>query len=237
MLTENQIKRKSYFVKEAIKMISESGFEKLSARTVSKAAGFNTSSIYTYFVNMEHLIALACIYFTQDYADELLKKYKETDSWLEVYLLMWELFFKHSFKEPTIYFKVFCPSTREPWDNSLYKEYYQMFPEHYPPHDNPLSKFVSMENTERSYYRGKYLLTRAMDEGSIKPEAVEFILEIHRAYVYCILHDFNTSDMYELTMLYRKILKYIVLCMYFYVEDNYKSMLDNKLRLYETITL
>lgn len=237
MLTENQIKRKSYFVKEAIEMIKEKGLYSLSARTVAKAAGFNGASIYTYFENMDHLTALACVYFIQDYVHELMEQSAKSDSWLERNMLISELFLKYSMKQPDIYSRVFFPSSKEPWIHTLHKEFYEMFPGNNLMTDNALAEFVVLDNAEENYLRNMFILTRAEAEGSIKKGSIPYISELQESLQYYTLKNYDMQEIKNPDEFYRKILKCMLTGIYYYITDEYRGLADKRLKYYEEITL
>ena len=238
MLTPNQIRRKSYFVTEAIRIIDEEGLESLSARAVSKAAGFNPASIYTYFAGMEHLTALACVHYTQGYLAEFSRAAGEAGTWLERYLLMEELYLKHAFRDPARFSKVFYPNSDEPWADSLFQEFYEMFPDQgLLREDNPLAGFFMVSTSRMSHERGIYLLSRAAEEGSLDRDAVEYVLTVDISNSYFILYDSKWDTEEERTAAYRRTLKFHIMSLYHYVAAPYRPMLDGKLRYYETLSL
>ena len=237
MLPENMIKRKSYFVKAAIDMIQKSGLESLSARTVAKAAGFNGASIYTYFQNMDHLVALACVYYIQDYIRDLGERLPKAESWLERDLLIQEMFFKYALKAPDIYCKVYYPTVNEPWVHTLHKEFYEMFPEYYFPEDNFLHEFITLDHKEDNYQRNMFMLLRAEKEGSIRSGSAPYIYAIHEAIPYHILHRKNVMEQFDLNSVYRYVLKCMLGGIYYYVTAPYQKLLNQKMEEYDTIAI
>lgn len=225
-------KRKSYFVIEAINIIEKEGITKLSARTVSQKAGYNTSSIYTYFANMDHLESLACIAFTKNYLLELDKAFKNK-SWLEKYIVMWELFLKYSFRSPIEFSRVFYPSSREEWTYNLYKEYFDMFPDENI-FDESILQYFTIGSTERGYHRDKYLLKNAVEEGSLDKNKIDYIAEVNIAYTYYVVCDIingvlDGSDQ----KLYNKCMSYIILTLKPYVAENFAEHISEKLAEYD----
>lgn len=227
-----KIKRKSYFVIEAIKIIEKEGITKLSARTVSQKAGFNTSSIYTYFANMDHLESLACIAFTKNYLFDLDKAFRNK-SWIEKYIVMWELFLQYSFKSPIEFSKVFYPTSREEWTYNLYKEYFTMFTDEIT-FDESILQYLTIGSTERGYHRDKYLLKNAVTEGSLDKNKIDYIAEMNIAYTYYIVCDIingvlDASD----PKLYNKCMSYIGLTMKPYVSAEFMEYINGKIAEYD----
>lgn len=231
-----KLKRKSYFVIEAIRMIEEQGIHNLSARTVAERAGFNTSSIYTYFSNMEHLESLACIYFTKKYLTDLDGYFKKAHSWTEKYMIMWELFLKHSFARPNEFAKVFYPISREPWTNQLYNEFFAMFPIEFQFADEQILEYLTIGSVQGGFHRDKYLLAKAASEGSVDRTKIDYIAEINIAYTYSVVSDIVNGVLDPRDRkLYSKCISYIAFTLLPYVTEDYKGFIVDKIKEYETL--
>lgn len=227
-----KIKRKSYFVIEAINIINKQGINKLSARTVSQKAGFNTSSIYTYFTNMDHLESLACIAFTKEYLLNLDKSFR-SKSWIEKYIIMWEQFLKYSFRSPIEFSRVFYPSSREEWTYNLYKEYFDMFPDENI-FDESILQYFTIGSTERGYHRDKYLLKNAVKEGSLDMNKIDYIAEVNIAYTYYIVCDIVNGVLDGADpKLYNKCMSYILLTLKPYVAEEFTEYINEKISKYD----
>lgn len=232
MLAENLIKRKSYFVQAAIDMIRETGLDSLSARTVARAAGFNGASVYTYFENMDHLVALACVYYIQDYVHDMLEALPQADSWLERDMVLQNLFLKHALAAPNIYCKVYYPAVDAPWGHTLHKEFYEMFPQYFPSSDNIMSDFIVMDNASDNYHRNMYFLTRAEEEGSIKKGGISPIYELHEALTYHALHR-SLFGQEDLDVRRRNTMKTLLTGIYYFVTEPYRDLVEDRLKAYE----
>ncbi len=227
MNTNRKLKNKSSFITEAIKIMKADPNYKLSARSVAEAAGFNAGSIYNYFDGMDHLENTASIYFTEDYALDLSRAAKKADTGLEVYIVMWEIFLKHAFKKPFIFYNVFYSAIAQTDKHNLFKEYYEMFPDKYP-HNNSLIEL--MLNLDKTQNRGKFVLDKCVEEGSIKLEHLEYINHIHIGYTKMVLNDIVKSDLYRPSKkLYHQTLIYIIYSMYYFVREDHREVLNEKL--------
>ncbi len=218
-----KIKRKSYFVTEAIKIIEKEGIGNLTARHVADAAGFNPASIYNYFDNMDHLENTASIYFTADYATELTDATEACTSGIEIYITMWEIFLKHAFESPYIYYNVFYSAIAHNSTYNLFKEYYEMFPEQYPTQGGYIRGMLNIDKTQN---RGRFVLAKCVEENAINEENVAYINDIHIGYTKSIITDIVKSNLYEPTpSLYHKILCYIINSMIHFVDESYHPYL------------
>lgn len=230
MRLSNKLKRKSYFVIEGIKILKNGGVQELTARNVASAAGFNPGSIYNYFDSMNHLENLASVYFINNYINELVDKTKNSKSGIESYLTMWEVFLKHTFKSPDIYYNVFYSSIVQCGQFNLFKEYYEIFPEQYPKTETFI---LGMMESDKTQDRGLFVLNSCIEEKSVKNEFIEYINDIHIGYTKFIITDIVKNKLYAPSdELYYKTLKYIVLSMYHYVSEEYRGFLDERLLNY-----
>lgn len=117
-LSEKQINRMfKYFVEATTKIIEEEGIHQVTARKVGEMAGFNGSTLYRYFDELSHLVFFGCIKFIQEYFHDVQHYIRRGSNSLEKYLLSWECFCEHSFKQPDIayaqpYLWKLCSSAR-----------------------------------------------------------------------------------------------------------------------------
>ena len=222
MQMNKRLKRKSYFVTEAIKIIKEYGIGNLTARAVAEAAGFNPASIYNYFENMDHLENIASIYFTEEYANELTTATEKENSALHCYIIMWELFLFHAFADPDLFYNVFYSAISQSGRHNLFKEYFELFPD-----ERPRGGYISgMIEIDKTQYRGEYVLNICVKEKSIEKEMLSYINDIHIGYTKCIMTDIVKNKLYEPSpQLFHKCLQYIIYSMIMYVNKSYKPYL------------
>lgn len=230
MNINKKLKRKSYFIVEAIKIIEENGVGKLTARVVANAAGFNAASIYNYFDNMDHLENLASIYFTEGYAKELTLATKNVNSALESYLVMWELFIFNAFKEPDIFYNVFYSVISQTEKHNLFFEYYELFPT-----ERPIGGYIDgMMEVDKTSKRGLFVLNKCVEEGSVCSDMIEYINDIHIGYTKCVMTDIVKNEIHKPNpQLFHKCMEYIVYSMSMYVGEEYRSLLNSFLNFHK----
>ncbi len=90
-----------YFIDAATELIRESGIENVTIRTVSDRAGFNSSSLYTYFDNMDHLLTFTYLDMMSDYFNDIDAVFRASDmDSLEKYVRFWTVYCQYSFSDP-----------------------------------------------------------------------------------------------------------------------------------------
>ncbi|WP_394233818.1 TetR/AcrR family transcriptional regulator [Niallia oryzisoli] len=103
----------NYFIDATTELIKEEGIKNISIRKIAKKAGFTSSTIYNYFSEVSHLVFFASMSFVEKYLEDIANYVARSDEPLEKYLLGWECFCDHSFKEPEIYNAIFIADLGE----------------------------------------------------------------------------------------------------------------------------
>ena len=231
MTSIKKLKRKSYFIIEAINIIEKQGIGNLTARAVADAAGFTPSSIYNYFDSLDHLENLASIHFTENYSHELANSVKKTELGIEIYIIMWEIFLKYAFNNINIFYNVFYSSIAQSDGYNLFKEYYQIFPDNYPSFGGFI---LGMMNIDKTQNRGKFVLDKCVSEGSIQNDMLTYINDIHIGYTKFIITDIVKNNLYKPSPeLYHKCILYIIYSMINYVPNKYKNILEKRMEFHK----
>ena len=229
MKENRKLKRKSYFVIEAIKIIEKKGLGHLTTRAVANAAGFNQASIYSYFDNMDHLENTASIYFTEEYAKALTFYTDDVHTGIQSYLIMWELFLYYGLNNPFLYYNVFYSSISQDGKHNLFQEYYELFPEA-KLSDSFMKDMLHIDKTQN---RNGFVLNKCIEENSIQNEMVNYINEIHVGYTKCIFTDIVKNSLYEPSpSLFRKCMRYLIYSMIHYVSPEYLDIVNEYLDFY-----
>ena len=231
MLSSKKLKRKSYFIIEAINIMDKFGIGFLTSRAVADAAGFTPSSIYNYFDSLDHLENVASIHFTEKYSYELASATNEMELGLEIYIVMWEIFMKHAFKNVNIFYNVFYSSIAQSEGYNLFNEYYEIFPEQYPKFGGFI---LGMMNIDKTQNRGKFVLEKCVSEGSIQSDMLEYINNIHIGYTKFIITDIVKNKLYTpSTELFHQCILYIIYSMIAYVPEKYKYILEKRIKIHK----
>jgi len=163
----------NYFIDATAKLIKEEGIKNISIRKIAKEAGYTSSTIYNYFSEVSHLIFFAAMRFIENYAEDLPKYTARSEDPLEKYLLGWECFCDHSFREPELYHAVFIADLGEhPEDflkyySSIYKFDTIQLPEE-------LEGILTEQNLS---IRSRHVLEKYAEKNVFKKEDIEKLSE------------------------------------------------------------
>ncbi|MGO4889746.1 TetR/AcrR family transcriptional regulator [Anaerobacillus sp. MEB173] len=173
--SEKQTERMiNYFIDATAKLLKEEGIKNISIRKIAKEAGYTSSTIYNYFSEVSHLIFFAGMRFMEDYIEDLPKYSAKAKDPLEKYLLGWECFCDHSFREPELYHAIFIADLGE-------------HPEEFIKHYSSIYKFDSLQlpeeleviMTEQNLSkRSKNVLEKYAEKGVFRKEDIEKLNEI-----------------------------------------------------------
>ncbi|MFD6442354.1 TetR family transcriptional regulator [Peribacillus sp. NPDC060186] len=107
-------------------IIEEEGIKSVTARKIADKAGYTSSTIYNYFGDISQLIFFASMRFVNEYINEVPGYMDQGKTYLEKYILSWECFCNHSFKQPEIYHAIFIADLGET-PKSLLEKYYAVY--------------------------------------------------------------------------------------------------------------
>ncbi|MCY0887022.1 MAG: TetR/AcrR family transcriptional regulator [Alicyclobacillaceae bacterium] len=128
------------FIDATARIIEEEGIENVTIRKIADLAGFNSATIYNYFDELSHLVFFASMKFLKRYTDDLPHYMARAQDVLDEYLLIWECFCHHSFRQPQIYHAIFGANLGDvPGD--ILRTYYNQSPEDL---DNFQSELIPM---------------------------------------------------------------------------------------------
>lgn len=164
-----------YFVEAAHTLMENEGADTITIRKISDLAGYNSATLYNYFSNLDHLIAFSSLRYLKYYSDDL-KNYLSEDlnSYLE-YIKIWECFGKHSFKNPSIYHKIFFKELGNSLSTSI-RTYYEIFPDDL--QNIETTKFRAMLIGENIDNRTVYSLQKPIRDGFFDENDAKAISEI-----------------------------------------------------------
>ncbi|MDR4946011.1 TetR/AcrR family transcriptional regulator [Neobacillus cucumis] len=164
----------NYFIDATAKLINEEGIKNISIRKIAKEAGYTSSTIYNYFSEVSHLIFFAAMRFVERYVEDLPKYTARSKDPLEIYLLGWECFCDHSFREPELYHAVFIADLGEPPEEFLkyYSSIYQFDTIQLP---EELEGILTEQNLSK---RSRSVLEKYAEKGVFKKEEIEKLSEM-----------------------------------------------------------
>lgn len=163
-----------YLVEAAAKLIEQDGIENVSIRKIAKEAGYTSSTIYNYFTEASHLVFFAAMRFISKYIEDIPKYMARSTDPLEKYLLGWECFCDHSFKDPKLYHHIFISDLGDRPDellnhyNSIYKVDTIQLPE----------ELVGILTEQNLTKRSRSVLEKYAEKGVFKKEDIEKLSEM-----------------------------------------------------------
>lgn len=189
-------------------------------------AGYNASTLYNYFENLDHIIFLASMSYIKDYTMNLQSYLKDCSSYIEKYIKIWDRFCHYSFNMPEIYHTIFYSKVNNSLENKVL-EYYELYPKDLSVESGYLQKMLCSQNM---YDRGITLLEPCAKEGSISGENIDEINDIHiliyRGILSRVINKELTLSVEELQ---RRTIKYIIKALYLYVKKDYIHILKDNL--------
>lgn len=163
-----------YFVDATAEIIEEEGVEQVTIRKVADRAGYNSATIYNYFSEVSHLIFFASMKFLKTYTDDVTVYMEAGKNPLEKYILSWECFCKHSYKQPQIFHAVFIMDLGD-YPEKLIQDYYEIYPADLINIPDELKPILFERNMTK---RGRSILEIASKDGFIKEESIDAINEM-----------------------------------------------------------
>src|SRR5690625_789707 len=160
-----------YFTDATVEIIEKEGMDQVTIRKVADLAGYNSATIYNYYADLSHLLFFASMRLLGNYTRDVVTYMEKGNNALEKYLLAWECFCEHSFKNPDVFYAVFIMDLGDQPDE-LIKEYYELYPADLidiPESLRPILFYRDMS------VRGRSLLQTAYEEGMLKEENINHI--------------------------------------------------------------
>lgn len=186
-----------YFITAAKELIQKDGIENLTVRKIAAAAGYNSATMYNYFEDMEELVVFASISQLRRYTTDLESSLNAGMTALERYRKIYEVFSKHCFSEPEIFYNLFYGKYKRRLKKVM-NIYYELFPEELGHHkDEVLQMLTSGDIMERD----SAIMPSLIAQGFVKPEnvtqTVVLIVRMFQSYLYDALMQFDDCSMEE----------------------------------------
>lgn len=163
-----------YFLDAAVQIIEEEGIEAVTIRKVADIAGYNSATLYNYFDDLQHLLFFASMTYLQEYIDDLPHYIKYVKNSEELYLEVWNCFIEYSFLRHKIYYTLFFADIKHDMDTYV-SQYYALYPldvKKFPKEVRVMLQNSSIRN------RSKILIDYCIEEGYVKPQAANAILDV-----------------------------------------------------------
>ncbi|MBY1471190.1 TetR/AcrR family transcriptional regulator [Clostridioides difficile] len=212
-MTNKELQKKRilmYFIEAAQNIMENEGIENITLRKVADMAGYNSSTLYKYFKNLDHLISFASIKYFKDYNLNISRCIENVNDEYKKYIIMWKLFCKHSFDNAQAFYQVFFNLSSDEL-SYITKQYYDMFPEDLGIHDSDISLMITGESIKE---RNKILLNNLVDTGYIPAKDLDIINDIiissYQNLLFLKKNTGKNSDDDELTMKMISSIEYII---------------------------
>ena len=150
-----------YFITAADEIIKEIGIENTTVRKIAKKAGYNSSTIYNYFNDLDHLIFFTKITHLEEYTERLYKEISDDIHPLEQFIKIWRIFSEEAFKNPNDYYDLFF-SKYSLRLNETVTLYHQIFPERLNTENLRLKSMLSRNDI---YKRNMALVKNCLENG------------------------------------------------------------------------
>ncbi len=156
------------FIEAVWKIWETEGTEAVTTRKIAKLTGYNVSTIYLYFDNLDQIIFYASIHFLQEYAVDLpIKTHGIKDPAL-LYMKVCECFNQHAFRYPQAYHSIFINKFANE-HNDMLERYCEIFPEEIPSNCLPFYPLIEADDL---HARDHSLLLEVAKTGEISFEDV-----------------------------------------------------------------
>ncbi len=178
------------FIRAAREIIDTEGLEQVSARKLAKLTGFNSAKLYSYFKNLDDLVAMASISYLEKYISLLAHDIPHIKTHTAFFFHSWEAFCRCALDEPEIYYRIFC-SRHEQTYNDLMEEYYRLYPAQLDELEEKVSKMFRNADLRQ---RNMMCLEPLAAEGIIKQEHIKYINDFIISYFKSILEERIAGD-------------------------------------------
>jgi len=150
-----------YFITAADEIIKEIGIENTTVRKIAKKAGYNSSTIYNYFNDLDHLIFFTKITHLEEYTERLYKEISDDIHPLEQFIKIWRIFSEEAFKNPNDYYDLFFSKYSFELSESL-TLYYEIYPDRL---NTKNDRLKAMLNEKDIYKRNMTLMDDCIASG------------------------------------------------------------------------
>ncbi len=165
---------KKYLIEETQDLIENEGFQAATLRKIGDQTGYNTATIYGYFKDLNELLLYSSVKFLKSYNSELSAKLDDKMNAVERYICVFQIFCKHTFSRPEIYYNMFYGKNGKNLGEIL-SDYYALFPEELGDYDEAVN---SMLRCGDIIERERYITAPIWKEGFITQEDAHHLAEM-----------------------------------------------------------
>lgn len=136
---------RGFFLEAVNAIIEEGGIEKVSARKVADRAGYNVSTLYNYFDNVDHLIAMSLNDHIGGFVDRVINTVQKKATPKEIYQSFWFEFVEEAYSKPVIYFYLFFKN-QDKDISEVFESYFKDNPDDFNALDEKFQKTLLEKN-------------------------------------------------------------------------------------------
>lgn len=150
---EKKVSRmRRYLIETTEELIQEDGFQSVTLRKIGDETGYNTATIYNYFKDLNELLLYSSVKFLRGYNRELSTQLDDSMNAVERYACVFQIFCKHTFTRPEIYYNMFYGKHGKNLGEIL-QDYYKLFPEELGDYDEAVDNMLHCGDIfEREYH-------------------------------------------------------------------------------------
>ena len=123
----NGIETKKQLILQTYKELQKKDASELRVRSIAQKSGCTASTLYGHFDSLEYLITVASVHFLSTYMKEYSDLLSSGKLEKQTYFTGWELFDKHAFNRPDIFYRLFWGQYQNEFENAI-QEYFELFP-------------------------------------------------------------------------------------------------------------
>ncbi len=165
---------RKYLIEETEGLIQSEGFQAVTLRKIGDETGYNTATIYNYFKDLNELLLYSSVKLLKSYNRELSSRLDSAMNAVERYICVFQIFCKHTFDRPEIYYNMFYGKHGKNLGEIL-SDYYTLFPEEWGDYDEAVTNMLRCGDIiEREHY----ITDPIWKEGFISQEDAQHLAEL-----------------------------------------------------------
>ena len=166
------------FLRYTREIMESDGAEAVSTRKLAALTGYNSAKLYTYFKNIDDLVAMASVSYMEKYCKALAADVGKMLTAKDFLVHSWEVFCDCAFDEPAVYYRIFFGNQATPLQE-LMDEYYRLFPSQLEKLDENTRAMLKNGNI---YRRSMITLEPLVEQGLLSSKRASVINELLVSY-------------------------------------------------------
>lgn len=162
------------FIAATNQIMDEAGVDAVTIRQVAQLAGYKSSTLYHYFIDLDHLIMYASMKYLLEYNRRLAEYISELrDPYLR-FRSIWEFFCDSAFRHPEAFHRLFYGKHRDDLEEVI-RIYYQVFPDELVGMDEVVLDMLRHGSIAK---RNMSIMKPLIDTGRVSAEKAPIVNEI-----------------------------------------------------------